>query len=412
MLHASLRLFRVHSIALLAVAMGAALLPVRFAAAQGTVVEDAIGVPGAPAAIDGVPEVPPLPEGGTPAELLAFIAELKKKNFKPRSREEMMGYVSSVATVSTEAANRILKTVKPTDKSYTEAAKLKLESLMMLGRLGNENAAEEMGAFAATLIDCPDKELAKEARRLVIVADAQQLFSPPKGGTAPAPAEVSQKAAALVKKITTTLEADPNDSLTAGLAMQVANALEHLPGADNAARDAYSSFIPVFAQSENPQVKGMSENFAGILRRLKLPGQPMEINGTLLSGEKFDQKTLAGKVVLVDFWATWCGPCVQELPNVQEQYTKYHAKGFEVVGVSLDEDRAMLEKFVADNKLPWPILFEKSEGEGWKHPLATYYGISGIPTVILIGRDGKVVSLDARGEKLGEQLDKLFGDGG
>jgi len=412
MLHAPLRLFRVHSIALLAVAVGAALLPVSFAAAQGTVVEDAIGVPGAQAPIDGVPEVPPLPEGGTPAELLAFIAELKQKNFKPRSREEMMGYVSSVATVSTEAANRILKMVKPTDASYVAAAKLKLESLMMLGRLGNETAADDMGAFAATLLDCPDKDLAKEARRLVIVADAQQLFSPPKGGTAPAAAEVSQKAAALVKKITTTLEADPSDSLTAGLAMQVANALEHLPGAENAARDAYSSFIPVFAQSENPQVKGMSENFAGILRRLKLPGQPMEINGTLLSGEKFDQKTLAGKVVLVDFWATWCGPCVQELPNVQEQYTKYHAKGFEVVGVSLDEDRGMLEKFVTDNKLPWPILFEKSEGEGWKHPLATYYGISGIPTVILIGRDGKVVSLDARGEKLGEQLDKLIGEGG
>ena len=97
MLHAPLRLFRVHSIALLAVAVGAALLPVSFAAAQGTVVEDAIGVPGAQAPIDGVPEVPPLPEGGTPAELLAFIAELKQKNFKPRSREEMMGYVSSVA---------------------------------------------------------------------------------------------------------------------------------------------------------------------------------------------------------------------------------------------------------------------------------------------------------------------------
>ncbi|NQW48222.1 MAG: TlpA family protein disulfide reductase [Planctomycetes bacterium] len=411
MLQAPLRLFRVHSIALLALAVVAALLPVSHAAAQGTVV-DAIEAPGAEATIEGVPEVPPLPEGGTPAELLAFIAELKQKNFKPRSREEMMGYVRSVAVVSTEAANRILKMVKPTDTSYGEAAKLKLESLMMLGRLGDEKAADEMGTFAATLVDCPDEDLAKEARRLVIVADAQQLFSPSKAGTPPAAAEVSQKAAALVKKITMTLQADPSDSLTAGLAMQVANALEHLPGAENAASDAYASFIPVFSQSDNPQVKGMSENFAGILRRLKLPGQPMEINGTLLSGDKFDQKTLAGKVVLVDFWATWCGPCVQELPNVQEQYTKYHAKGFEVVGVSLDEDRAALEKFVADNKLPWPILFEKSEGEGWKHPLATYYGISGIPTVILIGRDGKVVSLDARGEKLGEQLDKLFGAGG
>ena len=116
--------------------------------------------------------------------------------------------------------------------------------------------------------------------------------------------------------------------------------------------------------------------------------------------------------MLVDFWATWCGPCVAEIPNVLEQYEKYHAKGFEVVGVSLDEDRGALEKFVDEQKIPWPILFEKSEGEGWRHPLSTFYGIRGIPTVILIGRDGNVITLDARGEKLGKQLDSLFKDAG
>jgi len=131
-----------------------------------------------------------------------------------------------------------------------------------------------------------------------------------------------------------------------------------------------------------------------------------------LNGQPFDQKTLAGKVVLVDFWATWCGPCVAEIPNVLEQYEKYHAKGFEVVGISLDQDRQALEKFVTDQKVPWPILFEESEGDGWQHPLATYYGISGIPTVILIGRDGNVITLDVRGEKLGERLAELFKDAG
>ena len=156
----------------------------------------------------------------------------------------------------------------------------------------------------------------------------------------------------------------------------------------------------------------MGESFAGTLRRLSLPGHPMEIKGTLLNGKPFDQKTLAGKVVLVDFWATWCGPCVAEIPNVLEQYEKYHDKGFEVVGISLDEDREALEKFVTDQKIPWPILYEKPEGEGWRHPLSTFYGISGIPTVILIGRDGNVITLNARGEKLGEQLDKLFGKAG
>jgi thiol-disulfide isomerase/thioredoxin len=138
----------------------------------------------------------------------------------------------------------------------------------------------------------------------------------------------------------------------------------------------------------------------------------MAIKGTLLNGQPFDQKSLAGKVVLVDFWATWCGPCVAEIPNVLEQYEKYHAKGFEVIGISLDQDRGALEKFVADQKVPWPILFEESEGDGWQHPLATYYGISGIPTVILLGRDGNVITLNARGERLGEELAKLFPNAG
>ena len=116
--------------------------------------------------------------------------------------------------------------------------------------------------------------------------------------------------------------------------------------------------------------------------------------------------------VLVDFWATWCGPCVAEMPNIRAQYDKYHAKGFEVVGISLDEDVDALKAFVAENKLPWPILFERSEGAGWRHPMATKYGISGIPQLILIGRDGNVITLKARGEALAERLAELFKDAG
>jgi len=204
------------------------------------------------------------------------------------------------------------------------------------------------------------------------------------------------------------LAADPNDPQSAGLAMQLASALEQMPGGEPLAQAAYKAFGPILATSTNERVRAMGDSFAGTLRRLSLPGHPMEITGTLLNGKPFDQKSLAGKVVLVDFWATWCGPCVAEIPNVLEQYEKYHDKGFEVIGISLDQDRQALEKFVAEQKVPWPILFEKPEGDGWQHPLSTFYGISGIPTVILIGRDGNVITLNARGEKLGQQLELLF----
>jgi thiol-disulfide isomerase/thioredoxin len=135
----------------------------------------------------------------------------------------------------------------------------------------------------------------------------------------------------------------------------------------------------------------------------------MEITGTLLDGTAFDQKKLAGKVILVDFWATWCGPCIAEMPNMLAAYEKYQSKGFEVVGISLDEERDEVVKFIADNKIPWPILFA---GKGWQDPVAQFYGISGIPQLVLIGRDGNVITTDARGEKLEARLAELFKDAG
>ncbi len=351
----------------------------------------------APGAAQAMPKVPPLPEG-TPEEMMQFIASLKQANVRPASRKEMMAYMRDVAAVSLQAADKILAQVKPADPLHDPAAKMKLESLMMLGRFGDEKAAADMATYAATLINSPSKDLAKEAQRLVVVSEAQQVLS---SGDAKA-------AEGLVSKTTAMLAADPDDIQTAGLAMQLAGALEHMPGGEAVAAAAYRSFGPAMAKSSNEQIQKMGESFAGTLRRLSLPGNPMEISGTLLNGKPFDQKTLAGKVVLVDFWATWCGPCVAEIPNVLEQYEKYHKDGFEVVGISLDQEREALEKFVTEQKLPWPILFEEPKGDGWQHPLATFYGISGIPTVVLIGRDGKVITLDARGEKLGERLDAIF----
>jgi thiol-disulfide isomerase/thioredoxin len=351
----------------------------------------------APGAAQAMPKVPPLPEG-TPQEMMQFIANLKQANVRPASRKEMIAYMRDVAAVSLQAADKILAQVKPADPLHDPAAKMKLESLMMLGRFGDEKAAADMATYAATLINSPSKDLAKEAQRLVVVSEAQQILS---SGDAKA-------AEGLVAKATAMLTADPDDIQTAGLAMQLAGAFEHMPGGEAVAAAAYRSFGPALAKSSNEQIQKMGESFAGTLRRLSLPGHPMEISGTLLDGKPFDQKSLAGKVVLVDFWATWCGPCVAEIPNVLEQYEKYHKDGFEVVGISLDQEREALEKFVTEQKLPWPILFEEPKGDGWQHPLATFYGISGIPTVILIGRDGNVITLDARGEKLGERLDALF----
>ena len=259
-----------------------------------------------------------------------------------------------------------------------------------------------MKTFAEALAKGPSPELARDAERLLLVSAAQEMFS--SGDLA--------NGSAIIARAGKFLEADPDDGETAGLAMQLAGAFEQVPGGEPLAVESYRTFSPILSKSTNPQIKEMAASFAGTLRRLSLPGHPMEIRGTLLDGTPFNQQALAGKVVLVDFWATWCGPCVAEIPNMIEEYEKYHDKGFEVVGVSLDEDREALVQFVKEKGIPWPILHEQSTGEGWQHPLATYYGITGIPQLILIGRDGNVITLNARGEKLGERLAELFKDAG
>ncbi|HZY86294.1 MAG TPA: TlpA disulfide reductase family protein, partial [Gemmataceae bacterium] len=99
--------------------------------------------------------------------------------------------------------------------------------------------------------------------------------------------------------------------------------------------------------------------------------KPLDIKYTSVDGRAVDLSKLRGKVVLVDFWATWCGPCVAELPNVRAVYDRYHAQGFEVVGISLDHSRDKLAEYVKEKQVPWPQVFFDEEGKrGWANPLA------------------------------------------
>jgi thiol-disulfide isomerase/thioredoxin len=127
--------------------------------------------------------------------------------------------------------------------------------------------------------------------------------------------------------------------------------------------------------------------------------KPLDLKYTAVDGKSVDLAKLRGKVVLVDFWATWCPPCRGEVPNVVAAYQKYHAQGFEIVGVSLDQDKDALLAFTKDNGMVWPQYFD---GKGWDNEISKGFGIDSIPAMWLVGKDGKVISTNAREDLAGQ----------
>jgi peroxiredoxin len=140
---------------------------------------------------------------------------------------------------------------------------------------------------------------------------------------------------------------------------------------------------------------------AGLVEGTKFP----DFNEKDLAGKPLSIANYKGKVVLINFWATWCVPCMAELPNVLKTYSKYHDKGFEIIGISLDADQQKLLAFTKKMNMTWPQFFD---GTGWENKLAVKYGIEGIPATFLLDGEGKIIAEDLRGEELEQAVAKAL----
>ncbi|MBC8289572.1 MAG: TlpA family protein disulfide reductase [Planctomycetes bacterium] len=151
----------------------------------------------------------------------------------------------------------------------------------------------------------------------------------------------------------------------------------------------------------NSTVQERCRNKKQKLDLLDADAPPLTGNDT--KGEAVDLASLKGKVVLVDFWATNCPPCIEEFPNIKAIYSELHKEGFEIVGVSLDGDSSLVESFTARMKMPWRQIVDEPTVEG----LRKAWHVRTIPSLYIVGRDGKVSQCDVKGRDLRTTIEKL-----
>lgn len=163
------------------------------------------------------------------------------------------------------------------------------------------------------------------------------------------------------------------------------------------------AILKELAQSPNPQLAGDAQRKLKVREQM---GKPLDLKVTGINGTTIDLAQLRGKVVLLDFWATWCGPCMMDLPQVKATYDKFREKGLEIIGISLDEDKERLLAVVKDRGITWPQYFDNAGGE---NSLAERFGVRGIPTKWLVDKQGKVRGIEVEGDVEG-QIAKLLAE--
>lgn len=141
------------------------------------------------------------------------------------------------------------------------------------------------------------------------------------------------------------------------------------------------------------------------MQQVNIGGMAPNFELTTPDGKKLSLYDLRGHIVLLDFWASWCAPCLAEVPNLKAIYEKYHGKGLNILGVSLDEKEAAWKSAIERKGLTWQHV---SSLKGWKCPVAQRFKVTGIPRMYIIDAQGKIIAQDLRGEKLAKKMDELF----
>ena len=317
----------------------------------------------------------------SPAEITRFQKEIREKawSFAERAQEFIERF--------------------PTNENLTDARITVVHSLTYAVAAGDTNAEHQVSTYVASMLG--DRRIPEDDRAVVL------LFA---GNVTP------MKKAGM--RVFTEGMAKLHDEFEASALISMKIALKHFPtnallytmlvsaaqGASGEQQKAMANEI-LKAEGAPAGAKTLAQHILKGTRPYRL-GAPVEIRFTALDGQEVDLANLKGKVVLVNFWSTTCGPCLAELPALKAAYERWHPQGFEIVGIALDDKEGPLRRFIKEKGLAWPQHFD---GKGWGSQFAMKYGVFSIPTMWLVDRQGNLRDVNARGN-LEDRIQALLND--
>jgi thiol-disulfide isomerase/thioredoxin len=301
---------------------------------------------------------------------------------KPKSKEELGAFLLQLDAAAQDFAKRF-----PADARHWEAKMIHAQVAGLLAQRGLQgtptSAKAEILSVAKEVIAAPDAPgpIKHDARYVMLQLECSADGATPSVG----------------KDIEAFSHDYPNDPAAESLKYFYA---KRIMATDPAKAQA---IFQELAKSSNPQV---AQRVASELKLADLMKKPLDLKYTAIDGREVDLSKMRGKVVLVDFWATWCGPCMSEVPSVVAAFSKYHDKGFEIVGISLDQNKSAVESITKEKGMTWPQYFD---GKGWENTISSSFGIESIPAMWLVNKKGFVATIDGR-EDLEGQIQKLLAE--
>ena len=336
-----------------------------------------------------------VPEG-TVEELLQFINKVKQIPPTERTRAAIVAHLKLQVTAVNQALTRIEKT-EPDDGLQVRILAERLAGFSVLQQV-DEQAATQLEALLVKHAQDDRPEIKAMVGSYRLEQQARHF-----------PSLSSAQRKAYVDRLFQHINDAGLDQRSLGVATSLSELLESSTELELGAT-VNERLAAVFEKMNRPEIQPNIDRLKAIARRFRLPGNPIRVLGSAVDGSDFDWKSYRGKYVLIDFWASWCGPCRAEIPNMKAQQKRYSTDDFAIVGINLDQTLDDCQKYVEREELPWVnLMSQDAQQRGWDNPMAVYYGISGIPTAILVDREGRVISMQARGEELNRLLESLLG---